>query len=186
MQTLLDTVIILDKQVNAWFFGLRDIFAEKIFLSFTMLGEAVFVIILSVIISLLLWHWRKKWQIIALWVVVVGSGVCTQIAKLIFHRARPSDALLLEHSASFPSGHATIAIAFYGFLAYLLLREIKKYRALILAVSILVISAIGFSRLYLGVHYLSDVLAGYLVGAVWLLIGIKVDSSASHRVHMGA
>ena len=176
MQTPLDTVIILDKQVNAWFFGLRDIFAEKIFLSFTMLGEALFVIILSVIISLLLWHWRKKWQIISMWTAIVGSEVTTYILKLIVDRARPSDALILEHSASFPSGHATIAIAFYGFLAYLLLREIKKYRALTLVVSIIIILAIGFSRLYLGVHYLSDVLVGYLIGVVWLVIGIELDN----------
>ena len=193
MQTLLNNIVFLDKQLNAWFLSLHNAAADKIFLSVTLFGEAMFVIILAVIISALLWRWRKKWQIFALWVVVVGSGVCIQIAKLFFHRARPSGALIVENSASFPSGHATIAIAFYGFLAYLVLRQInqahflqkmcliKKYRALILEVSIIIILVIGFSRLYLGVHYLSDVLAGYLVGAVWLAIGIKIDKLKSNN-----
>lgn len=179
MRTLLNSVIFLDKQLNTWFFGLRNAVIDRVFVDITVLGEAVFVLILAGIISALLWHWRKKWQVFALWIVVVGSGVCIQIAKLIFHRARPSGALVMESSASFPSGHATIAIAFYGFLAYLLLREIKKYRILTLVISIIIILAIGFSRLYLGVHYLSDVLAGYLMGAVWLAIGIKINKLKS-------
>lgn len=179
MQTLFNSVIFLDKQLNTWFFGLHDVIMDKVFLGITTLGEAVFVLILAVIISVPLLYWRKKWQTFALWVVVIGSGVCIQIAKLIFHRARPSGALVIESSASFPSGHATIAIAFYGFLAYLLLREIKKYRILTLAISIIIILTIGLSRLYLGVHYLSDVLAGYLVGTVWLLIGIKINKLKS-------
>ena len=126
MQTLLNNIVFLDKQLNAWFLSLHNAAADKIFLSVTLFGEAMFVIILAVIISALLWRWRKKWQIFALWVVVVGSGVCIQIAKLFFHRARPSGALIVENSASFPSGHATIAIAFYGFLAYLFLRQINQ------------------------------------------------------------
>lgn len=181
MQTLLNSVIFLDKQLNTWFLGLHNAVIDKMFVCITTFGEAVFVLILAVIISATLWYWHKKWQTFALWVVVVGSGVCIQIAKLIFHRARPSGALIAENSASFPSGHATIAIAFYGFLAYLLLREIKKYRALTLAISIIIILSIGFSRLYLGVHYLSDVLAGYLVGAVWLAIGIRINKLKSNN-----
>ncbi len=180
MQTILNTIIFFDRQINAWFGGLHSVFADKIFLAVTFLGEAIFVLILAVLVSAILWHWRKKWQMFALWVIVVGSGVCIQIAKLIFHRARPSGALIVENSASFPSGHATIAIAFYGFLTYLVFREIKKYRALTLAISIVIILAIGLSRLYLGVHYLSDVLVGYLIGAVWLMIGIKIDKLKSN------
>jgi|SRR3989339_1368412 len=186
MQTTSNIIGIFDRQINAWFFGLRNTVTEKVFFGFTTLGEAAFVIILALIISAFLWRWRKNWQIAAMWVAIIGSEATTYILKLFFDRARPAGALVLESSSSFPSGHATIAIAFYGFLAYLLLREIKKYRPLTLVVSIIIILAIGFSRLYLGVHYLSDVLAGYLVGAVWLAIGIKIDKlkSISNRCNL--
>lgn len=179
MHTILNAVIIFDKQVSAWFFGLRNVFADKVFLAITTLGEAVFVIILALIISFLLWHLHRKWQIVVMWIVIVGSELTTFIIKLSVDRPRPSDALVVESSASFPSGHATIAIAFYGFLTYMLLREIKKYRVLTLAISIIIILAIGLSRLYLGVHYLSDVLVGYLIGVVWLVIGVKIDKLKS-------
>jgi len=150
---------------------------NKIFLSITMLGEAEFVIILALVISALLWYWRKKLQIIILWIVIIGSEAITYVIKAFVNRPRPDNALILEESASFPSGHATIAVAFYGFLTYLLLCKIKKYRTLTLAISIVIILALGYSRLYLRVHYLSDVLVGYLIGAVWLVIGIKIDKS---------
>lgn len=153
---------------------------NKVFLSITMLGEAEFVIILALIISLLLWHWRKKLQTMTMWVVIIGSEAVTYTIKVLVNRPRPENALVLEQSASFPSGHATIAVAFYGFLTYLLLREIKKYRTLALAVGIIIILALGYSRLYLRVHYLSDVLVGYLVGAVWLTIGVKIDKLKSN------
>lgn len=154
---------------------------NKVFLSITMLGEAEFVIILALIISLLLWHWRKKLQIITMWVVIIGSEAVTYTIKVLVNRPRPENALVLEQSASFPSGHATIAVAFYGFLTYLLLREIKKYRTLALAIGIIIILALGYSRLYLRVHYLSDVLVGYLIGAIWLAIGIKIDKLKSNN-----
>jgi undecaprenyl-diphosphatase len=82
----------------------------------------------------------------------------------------------VEHSFSFPSGHATIAVAFYGFLAFLAMRGTKRWEKSvnICFAGIAVVLLIGFSRLYLGVHYLSDVWAGYLVGALWLIAGISM------------
>lgn len=149
---------------------------NKIFLSITMLGEAKLVLILALIISLILWYWNKKKQAIIMWIVIIGSGAITYTIKALIDRPRPENMLVLEESASFPSGHATIAMAFYGFLTYLLLREIKKYRILVIIISAIIILALGYSRLYLHAHYLSDVLVGYFIGAVWLAIGIKLDN----------
>jgi undecaprenyl-diphosphatase len=111
---------------------------------------------------------------LALILSVFGSGLFTLIGKNVFQRARPAVALYKEASFSFPSGHAAIAVAFYGFLAYFLIKFIKKWKSKIniFLISLFVIFIIGFSRLYLGVHYFSDVWAGYLVGTIWLIIAV--------------
>jgi len=105
---------------------------------------------------------------------MVGSGIFTSAGKFIFHRARPDIAVYPESSFSFPSGHATIAIAFYGFLAYMLIKNARQWKRKIniFFASFILIILIGFSRLYLGVHYVSDVWGGYLAGAIWLIIAI--------------
>jgi len=108
---------------------------------------------------------------------IAGAEIFTAISKIVFHRPRPELAIYLEHSFSFPSGHATIAVAFYGFLIYMLTRHFAKWktRVNVFFAGLIIILLIGFSRLYLGVHYVSDVWGGYLVGALWLIIGISIS-----------
>lgn len=171
---MLNSIILFDKAINTWFLGLRTILINRIFFGITFFGEALFVVGLVLIISYFLWQKQKQRLMIPLWMVVVGSEVTAYILKLIINRPRPLGALVLEHTASFPSGHATIAVAFYGFLTYWLWSELKSYRVLIITIGVITIFAIGLSRLYLGVHYLSDVLAGYLIGAIWLMIVVKI------------
>jgi undecaprenyl-diphosphatase len=86
-------------------------------------------------------------------------------------------ALYAEHSFSFPSGHATIAVAFYGFAGYIVARVTRSWnrKVNIFFATVILISAIGFSRIYLGVHYVSDVWSGYLVGAMWVIIAIALS-----------
>ena len=98
------------------------------------------------------------------------------MTKLLIHRPRPSGDIpyYQELSTSFPSGHATVAMALYGFLIYIICKNIstqrKKLAVLFVGASIIVL--IGLSRMYLGVHYFSDVLGGYLVGLIWVIISI--------------
>ncbi|GHD99858.1 hypothetical protein U879_10580 [Defluviimonas sp. 20V17] len=105
---------------------------------------------------------------------VAGNVVSVAVLKLAFHRTRPEFAYFVEGTNSFPSGHAAISVALYGMLAYIAwrLRLLGPITAALLA--LLAAFLIGLSRLYLIEHYLSDVLNGYLVGAMWLLIGISV------------
>ena len=148
----------------------------KFFFWVTLLGkwQVVFVFLLAAI----LWLWLSKKYVYAffLFSTVFGSEFLTWLGKHIFHRARPEVAVYTEHSYSFPSGHATIAMAFYGFLAFALIREAKQWKAKVnyFFAGAIIILFIGFSRLYLGVHYLSDVLGGYLIGFLGLLIGISI------------
>lgn len=167
-------IITVDTTVNLLLSSVRTSTIAEVFFDITLFGEVFTVIFFAILASLFLWRKHLKKEILALWVALSGSSATTYLLKIIIDRPRPVDAIILEDSASFPSGHATAAVAFYGFLAYLLACQIKskKYRAPIILAGAILILLIGFSRLYLGVHYFSDVLAGYLVGLLWLLVGI--------------
>ncbi|MBU1613162.1 phosphatase PAP2 family protein, partial [Patescibacteria group bacterium] len=115
---------------------------------------------------------------------VGGSAVCVYILKLLITRPRPTAIpVYIEDSFSFPSGHATVAVALYGFLLYFCVKNIanKLWRWISITALFLVIFLLGFSRIYLGVHYFSDVIGGFLLGGIWLGVGIwfvKSDKNA--------
>ncbi len=105
---------------------------------------------------------------------LLGEVVCVAILKWLFHRPRPDLAYFSETSGSFPSGHAAVSVAFYAFLFFILWR-LKILRALPAAICAVTLAfLIGLSRIYLIEHYLSDVLNGWIVGAIWLIIGVAV------------
>ena len=98
------------------------------------------------------------------------------ILKLIFKRDRPLDMLVQENGYSFPSGHSFVAVAFYGFLIYLIINSKlpNKVKIALSLVLIFLILLIGISRIYLGVHYPSDVTAGVIGGAIYLIIFVEI------------
>ncbi|MCX6746384.1 MAG: LssY C-terminal domain-containing protein [Candidatus Parcubacteria bacterium] len=149
----------------------------RVFTWITILGEWEFCLSLIFLISLLFWLWHKKNYILPFWVTLAGTEIFVFLGKLALNRPRPEDvALYLEKSASFPSGHAALAMALYGFLIYFAWRHLKSWpnKLNALFAGILIIIVIGFSRLYLGLHYLSDILGGYLLALLWLIIGINL------------
>jgi undecaprenyl-diphosphatase len=120
---------------------------------------------------------RRDWfRAVALTLAVVGGTLLNDLLKALFHRGRPETAIefINYQSWSFPSGHAMNSLIGFGFVAYLLLEHTtdRRARVAIIAATLVLVGLVGFSRLYLGVHYLSDVIAGYLAGAVWLLVCI--------------
>jgi undecaprenyl-diphosphatase len=162
-----------DQPTAAWFLANRSDWGVTVFMTVSFLGSWQFMAgaLAALVIILLI---KDQLIFIApLVLTVVGSEAVTFLGKLYFHRARPLVPAAIENTFSFPSGHATAAVAFYVFLAYLILKfnNYKKIR-LISALTVLIILLIGLSRLYLGVHYLSDVLAGYLIGLAGSLLGI--------------
>ena len=135
--------------------------------SYLMVSGITFLSILSFYIH------KHKNRILPLLISVSGSAITVFILKNIFGKARPAEASYFEPTFSMPSGHAAIAVALYGFILYIIWKH-DKHRLknpFIIFLFVLII-LIGFSRLYLGVHYLSDVLVGYLIGFLWLLISI--------------
>lgn len=157
----------------------------RFFLYITILGRWTFVVPTVFLVSVLLWRYRRKIYLLSFWLSVGGAGFFVWLTKLIFHRPRPLGLIpvYFEPTYSFPSGHAALAVALYGFLIYLAWRFFKKWRCKvnILFAGILVIAAIGFSRLYLGVHFLSDVTGGYTLGFLWLIAAIAIAEFLRRR-----
>jgi membrane-associated phospholipid phosphatase len=118
---------------------------------------------------------RREWIVLGGWAAAfTGVGLLDHGLKIAIHRPRPTYfPALIPHpgSWSFPSGHAMGSVVGYGMLAYVLLlvgRGSRPTRATIVAAAVVLVIAIGVSRLYLGVHYFSDVVGGYAAGLVWL------------------
>jgi membrane protein DedA with SNARE-associated domain/membrane-associated phospholipid phosphatase len=171
----MDPIVALDTRIENLLYAFRDPLLVKVFLWITLLAKAK--IVLCVVLSLvaLFFLWNKREFVIPLIVVVTGSGMFNLLGKVAFHRQRPPGVgVYAETSFSFPSGHAVIAAALYGFAVYFLWRLAATWRTRlnILFAGLFLVAAIGFSRLYLGVHFLSDVLGGYLLGLLWLIIGM--------------
>ena len=170
-----DPIVATDIRIANLVFIFRIDVLTNIFIWITLLGNSRVVWCFIAVSAVLLWLWRKNYYILPLFIAVVGSETFTFLGKLAFHRHRPEMAVYTEHYFSFPSGHAAIAVAFYGFVAYILMHFVKNWnkKVNIFFATILIIIAIGLSRIYLGVHYISDVWSGYLVGAMWLIIAIS-------------
>jgi membrane protein DedA with SNARE-associated domain/membrane-associated phospholipid phosphatase len=170
-----DPIVAADIRIANLFFAFRTEGLTNVFTWITLLGKTQVILVFMAVSVGLLGIWRKTYYIFSLLIAAAGSEAFTYLGKLAFHRPRPTLAVYAEHSFSFPSGHATIAVAFYGMVAYFLMRFDQSWnrRVNIFFVTILLIIAIGFSRIYLGVHYLSDVWSGYLVGAMWLIIAVS-------------
>jgi len=171
---MINLILASDITINHWLTLLRSDYYTRIFLNVTALGNSQIIIGLLIIASLLFWLFNKKAFIAPLLIAVAGSNLISDLSKLFFQRPRPLNPVYWETTFSFPSGHATAAMACYGFLMYFCFKNIKRSldRNIFMASGLFLIIAIGFSRLYLGVHYLSDVIAGYLLGGLWLTLGI--------------
>ena len=173
----------LDSATANWINVIRDNGLIQFFTWVTLLGKTEIVFSTAIIMTAILWLRNKRAYLIPFWVTLGGAAVMDFLGKIVFHRARPPMAVYLEDSFSFPSGHATLAVALYGFLAYVLIRELKSRgsKVSVFFASLIVILLIGLSRIYLGVHYLSDVWGGYLLGFLWLLAGIALIEHPSKK-----
>jgi undecaprenyl-diphosphatase len=138
----------------------------------TALGYYWFVLLLLVVV--VTFFYQRGWRLSAILLLIstAGSAVLTTVLKSVFQRARPElfDSGYHASFYSFPSGHATVAVGLYGMLTVVLAYRLRGTARWAVAVSgILVVLLIGFSRLYLGVHYPTDVAAGYLAALLWLV-----------------
>ena len=157
------------------------------FIFITNLGDVLTMSIVVLLFSSFLF-WKTKDKRLAIWYMtqsILGAGLLNLLVKFLFHRERPTiEHLVMQGGFSFPSGHSMGSLICYGGLAFLIFHLYKKSKlslVILLAIVILIL-LIGLSRIYVGVHFPSDVIGGYLLGASWLtlMIGlfpkvIKVD-----------
>lgn len=175
---------------NYWIDIIRvNISPEKTdFIAFITNFGGVAAIVMMAIVLLVIFILLKRYTI-AIWfggVVLVGGALLPWIIKQIIARPRPSDMLISQGGYSFPSGHATGSTAFYGMIAALLMIASSKlwHRILIGLIAFVIILTIMYTRVYLGVHYPSDVTAGFLLGSTAVLCGsalFLLYSQACHR-----
>lgn len=165
-----------DTTVITWVQGLESPTLTSALKFFTFIGGGIPVILITLLVIFVLYkvlHHRRE-LILFVW-VVVGSWLLNESLKLIFRRARPTIHRIVDANGfSFPSGHSMAAFSLYGVVAFLLWRHIPTSwgRGLLIGVSSVMILAIGFSRIYLGVHYPSDVIGGFMASGCWLAISI--------------
>lgn len=154
-------------------FKIRTPLLTKIFLIITNLGSPYVLIVLTLLSFLLK---NKKLSFI----ITGNLGLITiinQALKFIVKRPRPSDLfLIVETGYSFPSGHSMVSLSFYGLLIYFIYKYFKNKKLKIFLITFLslIIILIGISRVYLGVHFVSDVISGFLLSLSYLIIFIKV------------
>ena len=148
-------------------------------------GGPVYLIpaVLGVALAFLIAGWRRGAVLVI--ITVAGAGLLNWLLKLYFARARPDPFFdyPLPGSPSFPSGHALYAASILGGLAALLTARIENHplRLMVWSVCLGLVALIGISRIYLGVHYPSDVLAGFAVGVIWVAAIALGDRLAQHR-----
>ena len=167
-------VLDVDQSIYRWAASMRSNPATRFFLGFTHLGGPWGLAILSFAVAALLWARKNRRH--AIYVVFTGgaSGLINLGLKAMFERARPdlAEALRQAHGYSFPSGHAMGSMVVLGALAYVVLhfRWHWRMRALLASLLLASVIAVGISRVYLGVHWISDIAAGYAAGLMWLVI----------------
>ncbi|HSH43795.1 MAG TPA: phosphatase PAP2 family protein [Arenicellales bacterium] len=183
-----DELELVDRTLNHWLDVVRAEPFIAIFTWITSLGSSATLIAVTLVATAFSWVHQGRHCVLPLWITVVGAQATTYLGKFALDRARPEFVTgVTAVTPSFPSGHATGAMAVYGFVAFLIVRELPRRRDRFDVVywTLVLIAAVGFSRMYLGVHYASDVAAGFLVGCFWLLVGIMLTGLREHRDQRG-
>lgn len=169
-----DKIKFIDELIQSYILSIRNDLLTNLLTITTNISSPYALISLSTILLLVIKNKKTPLLII---MNLICSFILNQLAKLIFSRPRPIGINLIEETGfSYPSGHAMISMAYFGFIAYLIFKSnINKLIKFILVTLLMItIILIGFSRIYLGVHYLSDILGGFFLSIVYLIIYIKI------------
>lgn len=181
-EVLEQETMLVDQAVIAAITMFRSPFMTKLMELVTAMGSLAMTIFITLIIGGYLLAKKHYSDAGILIIALSGASILNWLLKLAFHRSRPLAGLITVSGYSFPSGHAMISLVFYGILVYLLWLRYGRTRIayLVSFFLALLIFAIGISRIYLGVHYPSDVLAGFAAGGFWLTGCVTGYQSLKH------
>ena len=171
-----------DENVHSFIISFESSFLTETFKTITFLSSPIFLILLSILLFFIFKN--KKYGLLSfcnlVFIVLLNQGL-----KLLFERPRPIEWMLIEESGySFPSGHAMVSAAFYGILIYLIWQTNidKKYKIIWTVILSILILLIGLSRIYLGVHYASDIIAGFTISLSYVIIATTlINFYLKHR-----
>jgi membrane-associated phospholipid phosphatase len=173
-----DNLAPYDEAVTDAVMQFRSPALTKVFTYITHMGDRTVYLVIIVGLSIYFWLRFRNWKFTAQMTVVLMLTAISNVAiKKVINRTRPQIEHLVEvNSLSFPSGHSMSAMAFYGFLIYLCIRYKMAVwlRGTLISALVLLILLIGLSRVYLGVHYPTDVAAGFLGGLIWIAFSALV------------
>lgn len=165
-----------DKTILLWIHSFANPTLDRIMLFITSLGDPNTVVVIATI-SLALLLWRRYYQEAKTFAIdCIGGVVLSYGLKLVFGKTRPDlwQSPITETSYSYPSGHALGSTILYGFLAYIVATRYPQFSWLIYTLAGLLIFAVGLSRLYLGVHWPTDIIGGYCIGFLWVMFCITM------------
>jgi membrane-associated phospholipid phosphatase len=169
-----ESIVSFDRMVSVSLHAHATALATGVLSAVTWLGGAQVLIAVTLVTAVWLLRRRRVAHAVLMGMALAGGDWLNALLKATFDRPRPSFSEPIATAAgfSFPSGHAMSSLTVYGALAFVIAASVKSRRARLLAVVSLaaLVVAIGFSRVYLGVHYVSDVLAGYSARIAWLMV----------------
>ncbi|HEU5145640.1 MAG TPA: phosphatase PAP2 family protein [Chryseosolibacter sp.] len=165
-------LVSVDEAVSEYIVSYRSEALTSYFTLVTDLGDRYTYIILTVLLAAYFFFKNRSWKFIGqTTIVLLLASLSSVVLKRVFNRSRPSLEHLVEvNTLSYPSGHSMSAMAFYGFLVYLCVRHGMPgwFRGILITVLVFLILSIGVSRIYLGVHYPTDVAGGFIGGLIWV------------------
>jgi undecaprenyl-diphosphatase len=146
------------------------------FITFSKIISGIFdisgVILITLVFSIYLFLTKRKKESIIFFLIVGLSSVSVSILKKIFSIARPLNELVSATDFAFPSGHTSIVVVLFGLFAYFYMKDSKKNKTLAIFTSIIGIIIVAFSRLYLSVHWFTDIIGGIIIGSIWLVFAL--------------
>ena len=166
----------IDELISSFIIDIRKDNLTNVMIIITNISSAYSLIVISIILFFVI---KTKKIPISVTINLISVFLISQLAKIIMQRPRPNGINLVEATGySYPSGHSMVSMAYFGFITYLIYKNIKKPipKIILIITSIIIITLIGFSRIYLGVHYFSDIIGGFLLSIAYLIIFIKINN----------
>lgn len=176
----------IDLQISKTIQSLKFFGFPEIMWIISMVGNNPWIVLATGLVFFLLYQASMRTELYATMFAVIGSVTIGTMAKFIIHRPRPDpdiiNVLVRLSDKSFPSNHVLIFTAFFGFLLYLSLYVFKRSAINILFSIVLtsLVLGVGVSRIFLGAHWASDVVGGYLLGLLWLIVTIRIYKQATN------
>jgi len=180
-----ETLFYLDFRIQELVEGIISPEITRFMVDMTNLGGVYLTVITAGVVTLYLLYRKNWWELFTLFLVAGVGEIILILLKLFFQRPRPMPQMVAAHGYSFPSNHAFSAMIVYGFLIYIAWKSIKvgAVKFIISSISMLLIILIGISRIYLNVHWLTDVLGGYAAGFAWLVFSVIMVNTIKQMVN---